>query len=186
MDITEKICSRLEEIEYFLSFDSTRIRKIEIKSDIKRRCDQKQHISDISSAYFDFDLSYIIDKIPQGISLDTVSFDTTDIEHGIIRIYAITDELDEKYLKRLDGIYSSCVKMYTHEEHLVLILYKLILSKLYVARNITLDKSIILECLCDLDKIYNADNDHNGESSEIDCIVQEYNVLDQLMKKYNV
>ena len=58
-----------------------------------------------------------------------------------------------------------------------------IMNDLYVARCITLDDKAVVEALDKLDNITNSrTNDHNGEYTDVDMIIQEYKVMQQLQK----
>jgi hypothetical protein len=92
---------------------------------------------------------------------------------------------DAEYADNLLRIKENTIKLFwKYDPQDELDLYKVICSKLYVARNITADVSTIHDCLSDLDKLYNGDNDHNGEASDIDIIKQVFWVQKKLFDKY--
>lgn len=64
------------------------------------------------------------------------------------------------------------------------ILLERILSKMYVARNITLDNNTMNEVLSDLDKYSRRWDDHNGETSEHRVRIQAWKTIRELKQKY--
>jgi hypothetical protein len=99
-----------------------------------------------------------------------------------------TDSLqtDEDYLNTLKSYFSICLDNLSFPKETVLHLYKTICNKMYMARNITCNNDLMCECLTDLDMLYNADNDHNGEYSLVDCLIQEVKVQRFLLRKYGI
>lgn len=98
-------------------------------------------------------------------------------------------ERDDEYYTRLKGMYHSFMNCAwnRNSDSLKLNLYEFIASRLYMARNITCDSSVISDCLSDLDRLYIAKNhDANGEMSELECANRLYQVENDLKLKYNI
>jgi hypothetical protein len=69
-------------------------------------------------------------------------------------------------------------------DHDTTLLLERILSKMYVARNITLDEKTMSEVLSDLDKYSRRWDDHNGETSEHNIRIQAWKTIRELKQKY--
>ena len=90
-------------------------------------------------------------------------------------------ETDQAYYDRLWKFVRQYGDFSAHDTTLLL---ERILSKMYVARNITLDEEVMHEVLSDLDKYSRRLNDHNGETSEHNVRIQAWKTIRELKKKY--
>lgn len=74
-----------------------------------------------------------------------------------------------------------------HSPEVVSKIFEAINSRLHAARFITLNNNKVMDCLADLEKIYQAqNNDSNGERSDEEMAQSLYSVRQMLIEKYSL
>lgn len=114
---------------------------------------------------------YKVEKSSVFVTTSTVKVPYEDFEEQALTLYCTVAETDLQYLARIETIYRDWLNvLYTPiKPEQWATLFHQINTKLYVARNITADVTVIEKCLNALDSIYRCRNhDSNGEMDDVD------------------
>jgi hypothetical protein len=130
-------------------------------------------------------------SIEQNIQLNEIysSYETETSYDGwdeeILVLVSYIPETDQQYYSRLWTLKGDLITKQTISSTEWSTLFHSINSDLYVARNITLSESKVIDCLTDLDRIHNSLNyDHNGQASDFDMLLKQRSVYQELKAKY--
>ena len=164
-----------------------------------KRYDLCRSVSDVKhiirgvaqSTYGDIHAQVLEWSIEQNIQLHEI-YPSYEAETGydgwneeILVLVAYTTETDQQYHSRLWTLKGDLIAKQTISPTEWSTLFHAIGSDLYVARNITLSESKVIDCLKDLDRIHNSLNhDHNGQASDFDMLLKQRSVCQELKAKY--
>ena len=108
------------------------------------------------------------------------------IKINMLDLRRFENETDEEYLESIGGEYKYALDLHnnlcrsTYDK-----ITRRIMLRIYVARNITLDEHVIIDCLNDITMAVKAMNGSKYPINDLEEIVMTYKILTRIYEKYS-